>query len=152
MAVTTREAREQTLTELAAAVERIALASACVGEAYEQLSVMAADRLESELYRPIQRALGRGKRTLAGFAERSGLEAPPVEPGSAGPASQGVKAFVEGAVNAAAEADRLIAEIQDDAIALESGDAELRLGLSETREHLTPVPGAARQFLRTLGR
>ncbi len=152
MAVTTREAREQTLTELAAAVERIALASACLGEAYEQLSVMAADRLESDLYRPVQRALGRGKRTLSQFAERSGIEAPAVGSPSAGRASQGVKAFVEGAVEAAAEADRLIAEIQDSAIALESGDAELRKGLSETREHLTPLPGAAREFLRTLGR
>jgi hypothetical protein len=152
VAVTTREAREGTLGELAAAVGRIALASACLGEAYEQLSVMAADRLEAELYRPVQRALGRGKRTLTGFAERSGIDAPPVEAGSAGPASQGVKAFVEGAVAASAEADRLIAEIQDDPIALESGDAELRLGLSETREHLAAVPGAARDFLRTLGR
>ena len=69
----------------------------------------------------------------AALAERSGIEAPAVGSPSAGRASQGVKAFVEGAVEAAAEADRLIAEIQDSAIALESGDAELRKGLSETR-------------------
>jgi len=35
---------------------------------------------------------------------------------------------------------------------IESGDAELRAGLSDVRELLDPVPAVARQFLRTLGR
>lgn len=152
MAISTREAREEILAELGAAVEQIALAGACLSEAYEQLSVMAADRMEAELYRPVQRALGRAKRARSGFAERAGLEEAPIATPSAGRASQGVKAFIEGAVEAAAAADRGIAEIQDSPIALESGDAELRQGLSETREHLTPLAGAAREFMRTLGR
>ena len=37
-------------------------------------------------------------------------------------------------------------------MAIESGDAELRAGLAEIRDLLGPVPGNARQFLRTLGR
>ena len=35
---------------------------------------------------------------------------------------------------------------------VESGDADLRSGLSEMRELLAPVPGNAREFVRTLGR
>jgi hypothetical protein len=35
---------------------------------------------------------------------------------------------------------------------IESGDAELRTGLSDVRELLDRVPASARQFLRTLGR
>ena len=152
MAISTREARAEILEELGAAIERIALASACLGEAYEHLSVMAADRMEGELYRPVQRAYGRGQRTYSQFAERSGFEPRTFELPAAGRGSQGVKAFVERAVVAAAEADRGIAEIQDSSIALESGDAELRKGLTETREALAPLAGASREFLRTLGR
>jgi len=152
LAISTREAREQILTDLGGAVDRIAFATAALGEAYEQLSVMGADRLEAELYRPAQRAFGRAKRTHSQFAERSGLAPRDFEPPSPGRSSQGVKVFVEQAVIAAAEADRNIAEIQDSSIALESGDAELRTGLIETREQLAKLPLAAREFLRTLGR
>jgi hypothetical protein len=35
---------------------------------------------------------------------------------------------------------------------IESGDAELRAGLAEVRELLDELPGAARRFLRILGR
>ena len=35
---------------------------------------------------------------------------------------------------------------------VESGDAELRSGLSEVRTLLAVLPGNAREFLRTLGR
>jgi hypothetical protein len=63
-----------------------------------------------------------------------------------------VNAFVERAATASADADRRIAELQDSMLPIESGDAELRTGLSEVRELLDEIPGAARQFLRTLGR
>lgn len=152
MAISTREARERILDELAGAVERIALAVACLGEAFEQLSVMSADRLEAELFRPAQRAYGRGKRTHAQFAERTGLVARELVAASAGRRSQGVKAFVEGAVAAAADADHRIAELQDSMLPIESGDAELRTGLAEIRESLAELPIPAREFLRTLGR
>lgn len=152
MAVTTREAREQILTELGDAVDRIGLASACLGAAYEQLSVMGADRLEEQLYMPVQKAYGRGKRAHGQFAERSGLESRAWESAAPGRPSQGVKAFVERAVEASASADRGIAEIQDSSIALEAGDAELRQALVETRGLLAELPNAAREFLRTLGR
>ena len=152
VAITEREARETILDDLGAAVDRISLAVACLTEAYEHLSVTSADRLEAELFRPIQKAYGRGKRTHSQFAERTGFPARGFEPPSAGLPSQGVKSFVERAVIAAAEADRMVADLQDTMLPIESGDAELRSGLTEVRELLDELPNTAREFLRTLGR
>lgn len=152
MAITQLEARTRILDELAAAVDRIALALACLGEAFELVSVTSADRLESELYMPVQKSYGRGKRTYSQFAERTGLDAREIVSPPAGRPSQGAKAFVERAVVAAAEADRGIADLQDSMLPIESGDPELRSGLTETRELLEGLPLAAREYLRTLGR
>jgi hypothetical protein len=152
MAVTRQQAREEVLDELGVAIDGIGLALSCLGAAYELLSVTSADRLEGELHRPVQKAYGRAKRAHAQFAERSGIEPRPFSAAEAGRPSQGVKSFVERAVEAGAEADREIAEIQDSALALESGDAELRAALSEVRSLLAELPPAARGFLRTLGR
>ena len=52
MPISTREARERILGDIAAAVDAMAFALACLSEAFEQLSVGAADRMEGELYRP----------------------------------------------------------------------------------------------------
>ena len=152
MAITQAEARQQILDELGGANERIAFAVACLGTAYELLSIGPADRLEAELYRPVQRAYGRGKRTRMQFAERTGFEVSEYESPSPGLKSQGAKAFVERAVAAAADADRRLADLQDTMLPVESGDAELRSGLSEVRTLLAVLPGNAREFLRTLGR
>lgn len=152
MAITTLEARTRILDELAAAVDLIALAVACLAEAFELVSVTSADRLEAELYMPVQKAYGRGKRTYAQFAERWSLETRELQTPAPGRPSQGAKAFVERAVIAASEADRGIAELQDSMLPIESGDAELRSGLTEARELLEPLPVAAREYLRTLGR
>jgi|SRR5215208_12813 len=152
MAITTLEARTQILDDLAAALDQLGLAVACLGEAFEQLAVDPADRLEADLYRPVQRAYGRGKRTHAQFAERVGLPGDTFEPPSPGTSSQGVKELVQKMAAALADADRRIAELQDSMLPIEAGDAELRSGLSEVRELLEKVPTKAAQFLRTLGR
>jgi hypothetical protein len=152
MAITALEAKTQILDDLAGAIDQVALALACLGEAYEQLDVGTADRLEAELFRPAQRAYGRGQRTHARFAERVGLPTREFESPSPGLSSQGVKAFVQRAVIAAADADRRIAELQDSMLPIESGDAELRTGLNEVRGLLGEIPGPAGRFLRTLGR
>ena len=152
MAITQAEARQQILDDLGGANERIAFAVACLGTAYELLSIGPADRLEAELYRPVQRAYGRGKRTRMKFAERTGFEVSEYESPSPGLKSQGAKAFVERAVVATADADRRLADLQDTMLPVESGDAELRSGLSEVRTLLAVLPGNAREFLRTLGR
>jgi hypothetical protein len=152
MAVSTAEARTRIVADLGAAIDQLALATACLGEAYEHLDDATADRLESELFRPAQRAYGRAKRTRGQFAGRFGLEAPDRESPSAGLASQGAKVFVTRAVTASGEADRWIAELQDSMLPIDAGDAELRAGLAEVRELITPLPAAAAAFLRTFGR
>jgi hypothetical protein len=152
MAITALEARRQILDDLATALDQLALALACLSEAHELLDDDTAERLEGELFRPLQRAYGRGKRTHTGFAQRCGLGGREIDPPSPGLSSQGVKAFVERAVVASSDADRHIAELQDSMLPIESGDAELRAGLAEVRELLDGLPGTARRFLRILGR
>src|ERR1700730_15151026 len=81
MAYTTADARQQLLDTLAEAIDQIAVALASLGEAYEQLDEQKAETLEQELFRPVQTAYGRAKRTHAEFARRHGLPARPIEGG-----------------------------------------------------------------------
>lgn len=152
MSVSTAEARGRILSDLAAAIAQLGFGTACLGEAYEQLDDATADRLESELFRPLQKAYGRAKRTQTSFAGRFGLEATTLASASPGLASQGVKVFVTRATTAAAEADRRIADLQDSMLPIEAGDPELRAGLAEIRELLAGVPAAGSAFLRSFGR
>ena len=152
MAITALEARTKILDDLGAAVDQTALAVASLGEAFELLPERAAERLEDTLFRPVQRAYAMGKRTHAGFAARHGHSSGTFELPSPGAASQGAAALVEGAVAAAADADRRIAELQDSMLPVESGDGELRSGLADVRDRLAGIPAAAREFQRTLGR
>src|SRR3954447_14686207 len=94
MARTALEDRGQILDELAAAVDQLALALACLGEAFELLAVDAAERLEAELFRPVQRAYAQSKRTHDRFAERAALPNREFEPPSPGVSSQGASVFV----------------------------------------------------------
>jgi hypothetical protein len=152
VARTALEAREQILADLATAIGQIAVATACLGQAYEQLDHLTADRLEEELFRPVQKGFGRAKRTHSQFADRFGLPAHEFEQPAPGLPSQGVKRFIERAVTASAEAGRSLAGLQDSMLPIEAGDPELRAGLAEVRDLLDEVPGRAREFLRTLGR
>lgn len=152
MTVTTLEARQRVLDDLADATDQIALAIVCLTEAFEQLAVDAAEQLEDELFRPLQKAYGRAKATRSGFAARVGMRAPGAQMPDAGRSSQGVKEFIERAETASAEADRILAELQDSMIPIESGDPELRAGLGDVRELLARVPDPARRLQRELGR
>src|SRR3954451_11764553 len=108
---TTREAREEIVAELGRSIDRIALATACLGEAYELLDEATGDRLEGALFRPVQRAYARAKRTQGAFAGRADLPVGAPEQPSAGLPSQGVKRFVKRGGEAAADADRVLAEL-----------------------------------------
>jgi hypothetical protein len=152
MAFTTAEARQDLLDTMAEAIDALGLASAALAEAYDQLDEQSGDRLEEECFRPVQLALGRAKRTYTGFAGRTGFEPASFEAPSAGLASQGAAALTGRAVEAAAEADRLLAELQDSMLPVEAGDPELRAGLVSIREPLDGLPARARGFLRGLGR
>ena len=137
---------------MADAIDEIAAALAALGEAYEQLGTMPADRLEEELFRPVQAAYGRAKQTHAGFAQRHGLPARAFAPAIPGRPSTGIRGFIDSAVDSVAEADAELSELQDSMMPVEVGDAELRAGLSEVRDLLGDVRGRAREFVRTLGR
>jgi hypothetical protein len=146
------EARQDLLDILGEAIDEIAAALAALGEAYEQLGTAPADRLEEELFRPVQTAYGRAKRTHAGFAERHGLPGRTFEPASPGLPSTGIRGFIDNAVGSVSNADIVLSELQDSMMPVEVGDPELRAGLAEVRELLGAVSGRAREFTRTLGR
>jgi hypothetical protein len=150
--ITTRESRERILGDLAAAADQLALASACLSEAYELLTIAPADRLEAELFAPVQKAFGRCKRTASQFAGRTGMDTVAAQPQLAGRPSRGVRSFVDRAVAASGEADLILAELQDSMLPVEAGDAELRAGLAEVRGLLAGLAPKAREFIRTLGR
>jgi hypothetical protein len=152
VAYNTAEARQELLDDVAEAIDALGLALAALGDAYEQLDERTADTLEEELFRPVQSAYGRAKRTHAEFAERHGLPARAFEPASAGLPSRGVKGFLDVALSAVAEADSALARLQDSMRPVDVGDAELRAGLSAVRRQVSDLPGRARSIVRTLGR
>lgn len=152
MAYITAEARQQLLDALAGAADEIGVALASLGEAFEQLDDYNADKLETELFGPIQLAYGRAKRTHAGFADRYELPSRAFEPAVPGHPSQGVRGFLDHAAHAAGEADATLATLQDSMLPVEVGDAELRAGLAEVRSLLAGLPGRTREFVRLLGR
>jgi hypothetical protein len=154
MAYTDAEARQQLLDGVAEATDKLALALAALGAAYEQLDEYTADTLEEQLFRPVQGAYGRAKRTHAGFAERSGLPARafvPPDDATVSP-SRGVAALIEAAVEAGGEADALLASLQDSMLPVEVGDPELRAGLSAVREQVADLRARARTLVRGRGR
>jgi hypothetical protein len=152
MTYVTREARQQLLDEVAAATEEIGKALASLGAAYEQLDEDTGDVLEEQLFRPVQLAYGRARRTHATFASRSELPGREFAPASPGLPSQGVRGFVDAALEAVEEADGLLAELQDSMMPVEVGDPELRAGLADVRERLGVLPDRTRELLRRLGR
>ncbi|HEY8304518.1 MAG TPA: hypothetical protein VIG42_08020 [Solirubrobacteraceae bacterium] len=152
MTYTTADGRQQILDALGAAADEIALALALLSEAYEHLDERAAERLEEQLFQPLQAAYGRAKRVYAGFAQRHELPGRAfVSPSPVAPSSA-TKGLIEAAVDAASRADGALGELQDSMLPVEVGDVELRAGLSEIRELVGGVRGRARELLRVLGR
>jgi hypothetical protein len=146
------DARQELLDTLGEAIDDIAVALAALAEAYEQLTTVPADRLEEQLFGPVQAAYGRAQRTHTGFAQRHGLPVRTFSPAPQGLPSTGVRGFIDNAVASVGEADDALAELQDSMMPVEVGDPELRAGLAEVRELLGAVSARAREFTRTLGR
>jgi hypothetical protein len=146
------EARDRIIGDLEAAEEELSAGVTSLGEAFELLPEGSADRLEEELFRPVQKAYARAKRTRTGFAARVSQDTDEPEQKPVGHPSQGAKGFVEAAVGAVEQADLILSELQDSMMPVEGGDAELRAGLVEIRELLGGVAPRAHGFLRTLGR
>jgi hypothetical protein len=152
VAYSTAEARRELLDEVALATDDLGAALSALGEAYEQLDETTGDRLEEALFRPVQLAYGRAKRTHTEFASRVGEPARTFVQPTPGHPSQGVRGFVDAAVSAVTRADDRLGELQDSMRPVEVGDAELRAGLSEVRRLVGDVPARARELTRVLGR
>ena len=152
MAYTSESARRQLLDELGQAVSQLSTAIGALGEAYEAADERTAEELEARLFRPVQAAYGRARRTRSGFAERHRLEADS-PPSVTAPAPSGdPRVHLERALAAIEQADHLIAEMQDSMLPVEVGDRELRDGLTEVRELIAAAPNQARQLVRLIGR
>jgi hypothetical protein len=152
VAYTEAEARQELLDTFAEAVDSIAVALAALGAAYEQLDEVNADRLEAELFGPVQRAYGRAKTAHAQFAVRHGVPGREFVTASPGVPSIGAQGFIDDAVDAVARADAELSELQDSSLPTEVGDVDLRRALAEVRELLGGVRQRARDLGRTLGR
>jgi hypothetical protein len=152
VAYTTADARRQLLDTLADGAEELGVALASLSEAYEMLDEASAERMEEQLFRPVQAAYGRAKRTHAEFAERhelQGREFPSPVPGAP---SKGAKGFLDAAMQAIGAADLKLATLQDSMLPVEVGDPELRAGLEQVRSAIADLRARAHELLRTLGR
>ncbi len=152
MSYSEADARVQVLSELHRAGEAIGTALTALSEAYEWLDEQTAERLEDELFRPVQAAYGRAQRTHAEFAARHRLPAagfPP--PGSFGRPGD-ARAAIGRATDALTQAEQTLSRLQDSMLPVDVGDPELRSGLSTVRELIGSLPGRARELLRMLGR
>ena len=152
MTHTSADVRQELLDAVAQTIDEIAKAVAALGGAYELLDEVNGDRLEAELFRPIQLAYGRAQRTYSGFAERYGLTTRPFVPAAEGAPSHGVQGFIDLAVEAVDEADGNLVTLQDSMMPVEFGDEELRAGLSEVRRLLGDLRSRSAAFSRGFGR
>ena len=146
------EVRQELLDGIGGAIEELGTALAALGAAYELLDERSADRLEDELFGPVQKAYGRAQRTYADFAARHALAAATFEPPSASSGSRDVRRFLDRAVDAVDEAEAILVDLQDSGRPVDYGDAELRAGLAGVRELVASVRASSRAFTRTLGR
>jgi hypothetical protein len=152
MPYTTADARRQVLDAVAAAADQLGVAVAHLGEAYEQLDEYAADRLEDQLFRPVQLAYGRARRVHAEFAQRHGLPTRVFEAQAPHTRAHDARGEIDRGVEAVAAADGALGGLQDSMLPIEVGDAQLRAGLEEVRVLLGDVGERARRLERTLGR
>jgi hypothetical protein len=140
------------LSAVAAAAEQLGLAVGSLTAAYEELDEATGERLERELFRPVQSAYGRAKRTHGEFAARHELPQRSFAAPTTGAPARGVKGLIERAVQEVEMADAELATLQDSMLPVEVGDAELRAGLGEVRTLLDHTRAHARELLRTFGR
>ncbi|MGO9319847.1 MAG: hypothetical protein ACLQBY_03445 [Solirubrobacteraceae bacterium] len=152
MPYTTADARQQLLDTVAEAADKLGAAVASLSEAYERLDERNADAVEEALFRPVQMAYGRARRAHSAFAQRHDLPARTFEPAIAGAPAQGARGFLDSAVAAVGDADRLLATLQDSMLPVEVGDQELRAELEQIRSLIGGLGARTRELERTLGR
>jgi hypothetical protein len=151
MSYTAADGRRQLLDEFAVGADDLGVALVALGEAYERLDDQTADRLEQQLFRPVQVAYGRAQRSHAEFSARHQLP-PRAFPTPTLPAPADARDEIGRALDALHRADDTLATLQDSLLPVEVGDREVRAGISEVRALIAPLAGQARELLRTLGR
>jgi hypothetical protein len=152
VAYTNAQARQQLLDALAQATDEIGLAVAQITAAYEQVDDDAADRLETDLFRPLSSAYGQAQRTYADFAREYGLPAHNFSAPDSHAREHNAAGIIEDAAAATARADLALSTLQDSMLPVEVGDPPLRAGLERVRQLLGELDGRFRNFTRTLGR
>ncbi|MBO0767617.1 MAG: hypothetical protein J2O48_02940 [Solirubrobacterales bacterium] len=151
MSYTADSGRRQIIDDAVVAANALGDALAALGEAYELLEEHEADRMEDTVFKPTQAAYGQLKRTLTEFAERYGLTGPNFR-NSAVPAPTDPQTTLDRVSDQVQGAEDALAELQDTLLPVEVGDPELRAGLARTRTLVGPVPAAAGELMRNLGR
>jgi len=153
MTYTAHEGHERILVDGAGAAACLLGAIEALGNAYEELDEHAADDLEAKLYGPTGSAAKTLLGSIGAFAQRSGETFErPVAKHFPGGREAHAKEHVDAAVAFIREADEILAELQDSLLPVEVGDEQLREGLASTRRTIAPLPQAARELERTLGR
>jgi hypothetical protein len=153
MTYSSHEGRDRIFRDSADAAAGLLGAIEALGTAYEALDEHAADELERHLYAPIGLAAKTLLAAVTAFAARSDETFErPVAKHFPGGREDGARQHVDAAIAFVGESDEILAELQDSLIPVEVGDAALREGLSATRRTLAPLPQAARELERTLGR
>jgi hypothetical protein len=152
MSYSAGDGRVQLLRVIAEAADHLAVALGLLSSAYELLDERTAEQLEEQVFRPVQVAYGRIRRTYSEFAARYELPGREFAPGAEGAPARGLPGLVEGAVSEVQAADSELGTLQDSMLPVEVGDVELRAGLQDVRARLGGVAGAARSLMRTFGR
>lgn len=152
MPYTSAEGRQEILDVLAGAADRLAVALGLLGGAYELADEHSAELLEDGVFRPVQLAYGRLRRTHAEFAARSELAGREFDAAAQGAPSRGLKGLLESAAGEVAAADQELAGLQDSMLPVEVGDVQLRASIEEVRGLLGGVGARTRELLRTFGR
>jgi hypothetical protein len=152
MAYSNAEATQRLLDTLALATDELGAALAYLGEAYEQLDESLAERLEDQLFRPVQTAYGRAQRVHAEFADRRGLPEHSFHAPALHMREHDANGIIHSAVAAVERADNTLATLQDSMLPVEVGDPPLRAGLEQVRVLLSKISERAREITRRLGR
>lgn len=146
------DARRELLVEVERAADHLSVALADLSEAFELLDDSSAERLEADLFGPVQAAYGRIRRTHGEFARRYKLDDGAFATAARGAPGRGIKAFLDDAAKEVQEADMTLSTLQDSMLPVELGDPELRGGLAQVRELIGSFQTRVREFERTLGR
>ena len=146
------EARQELLDTLAQAAETLERGLASLGAAFDLLDEHTAERLEDDLFKPLQRAYARARTTHTEFATRHDLPTRTFASTESGHPSQGVMGFLDATVDAIEEADDIISELQDSLLPVQVGDQQVRAGLAEVRTMIGDLPAKGRRLAGLVGR